>query len=144
MGKKNLCKENIPAFLNSREELMVWMELFSSPCAQNPNHDMGKIEKHPLGTFRGQTCTKNPFKTKGQAGFGELSFGKGSRDLCLKTPGCWNPGLSTLKRVINEGQTLMTPRAELPDPPRLWGLLTQNSCSRRSRAGDKALVPAGN
>lgn len=64
--------------------------------------------------------------------------------MCLKTPGCWNPGLSTLKRLINEGQILMTPRAELPVPPRLWSLLTQNSCSRRSRAGDKALVPAGN
>lgn len=76
--KKNLCKENIPAFLNSREELMVWMELFSSPCAQNPNHDMGKIEKDPLGTFRGQTCTKNPFKTKGQQGLESCPLGKGA------------------------------------------------------------------
>lgn len=79
--ENKLCKENIPAFLSPREELMVWMELFSSPRAQNPNHDMGEIEKHPLGTFRGQTCTKNPSKRKGQQGLESCPLGKGA-EIC--------------------------------------------------------------
>lgn len=64
----------------------------------------------------------------------------------LKTPGCWNPGLSTalssLKRLIN-GPNDSKGRATSPSQP-VEFLSAPNFCSRRSRTGGEALVPSGN